>query len=91
MPGAPAWTSTSRPCTAWTSQAGTWCASRAPCQAGIAVNEPGADEDTMPAAEAHALVIGVLAKPISLCALTALVDALGAPEGAPGPTPPTGR
>jgi DNA-binding response OmpR family regulator len=60
-------------------------------QAGIAVIVLSADEETTPASEAPALVAGVLAKPISLRDLTALVDALRAPEGAPGPSPPAGR
>jgi hypothetical protein len=50
-----------------------------------------ADEDTVPAADTHSLVTGVLEKPISLRDLTALVDALRVPESTPGPSPPTGR
>ena len=60
-------------------------------QAGIAVIVLSADEDAVPAAEARSLVTEVLAKPISLQDLTALVDALRVPESTPGPSPPTGR
>jgi two-component system, OmpR family, response regulator len=60
-------------------------------QAGIAVIVLSADEDAVPAAETHSLVAEVLAKPISLRDLTALVDALRVPESTPGPSPPTGR
>ena len=60
-------------------------------QAGIAVIVLSADEDGAPVAEPRALVTGVLAKPISLQDLTALVDALRVPETRPGPSPPTGR
>jgi DNA-binding response OmpR family regulator len=59
-------------------------------QAGIAVIVLSADEDTVPAADTHSLVTGVLEKPISLRDLTALVDALRVPESTPGPSPPTG-
>jgi CheY-like chemotaxis protein len=59
-------------------------------QPGLAVIVLSADEESMQATEPHVLgVAGVLAKPISLQELTALVDALRIPGGAPAPRFPT--
>jgi CheY-like chemotaxis protein len=58
-------------------------------QPGIAIIVLSADEESVQAAEAHVLgVAGILAKPISLQELTALVEALAVPDRAPMPRSP---